>query len=209
MNRANNKLVLFFSRMTLFISEKKELMKTIGLGQLIYSVIGWIYNNPLYMAVIALCGPFVGGGLMTLGSLLICLFLILWYNHRKIDWLGVNAIDSIKILTFRYVAMLAEWRTESFIGKVLLIICYIPIQIILSILRLANHRTYGDIIAFFLLSIFEDPFVTTAYLRHGYYEQMVSRDWLIFFGSVILSNGYWIFRTTAIIQLAQTFLKIF
>ena len=191
------------------IQRKSSIVPQPDTQELIYSSIGWIYDNPLYMSVIALFGPVIGGGLMTLGSLIISFFLILWYNQRKVDWIGVNAIDALKELSLRYVEKLAELRTDSFIGTLFFIVGYIPIRVVLSALRFANHRIYGNVMAFILLSIFEDPFITTAYLRHGYYGLMTHRDWLIFFASVILSNGYWVLRTTAVIQLAQALTKFF
>jgi hypothetical protein len=36
-----------------------------------------------------------------------------------------------------------------------------------------------------------DPFITTAYLRHGKFSGMTKRDWTIFMSSLILGNAYW------------------
>lgn len=62
---------------------------------------------------------------------------------------------------------------------------------------------FGDVVAFVALSIWEDPFITTAYLRHGYSNGFRGKDYAVFFGSVLFSNSYWILRTTAIIEIAK------
>lgn len=62
---------------------------------------------------------------------------------------------------------------------------------------------FGDTLAFFILSIWEDPFITTAYLRHGRTTGLTANDFAIFFASVVFSNGYWILRTTAVIEIAK------
>lgn len=186
-----------------FVVAKKKQIATVAIGQSIYSAIGWVYDNPLYIAMIALYGPVVGGGLMTLGSLVICFTMILWYNKKGVDWLGVGAVDSIRELSLHYAEKLVAWRSDSYMGKVLFCVFYVPIRVMHTVARLVNHSTYGDSVAFVLLSIFEDPFVTTAYLRHGNYGKMRSKDWAIFGASVVLSNGYWILRTTVVIEVAM------
>jgi len=185
-----------------FIATKRKEIATVAIGQGIWTLISWIYNNPLYIAAIAIYGPVAGGALMTLGSLFICIGMILWYNKRGVDWLGVGAVDAIKGLTLHYAEKLAQWRADSALGLLLFIVFYLPIRLLLVVARLANHPTWGDTTAFVLLSIFEDPFTTTAYLRHGYYGPMTRRHWGIFAGSMLLSNGYWILRTTVVIELA-------
>ena len=49
----------------------------------------------------------------------------------------------------------------------------------------------GDVVAFFALSLRFDPFVTTAYLRHGQFNGLSPRDWRIFLASVVVSNAAW------------------
>jgi hypothetical protein len=43
----------------------------------------------------------------------------------------------------------------------------------------------------FFLSVWYDPFITTAYLRHGKFNGMNRRDWSVFMSSLILGNAYW------------------
>jgi len=48
-------------------------------------------------------------------------------------------------------------------------------------------------VIFLFLSIQQDPFITTAYLRNGanQFNGMKKRDWTIFTSSVVISNAYW------------------
>lgn len=185
-----------------FIKTKKKEIATVAMGQSIYSLLGWVYDNPLYIAAIVIYGPLGGGALMTFGSFVISLGLILWYNQRGVDWLGVAAVDSLRELSLHYAGRLVTWRADSILGKLLFVIFFLPIRLFLVLARLANHQKWGEPTAFVLLSIYEDPFVTTAYLRHGNYGPMMRKDWQVFVGSTFLSNGYWILRTTVVIEIA-------
>lgn len=49
----------------------------------------------------------------------------------------------------------------------------------------------SDHVVFLFLSIKFDPFITTAYMRHGKFNGMTKRDWKIFTGSLLLGNVYW------------------
>ncbi len=49
----------------------------------------------------------------------------------------------------------------------------------------------SDPVVFLFSSIKFDPFITTAYMRHGKFNGMNGRDWKIFTGSLIIGNGYW------------------
>lgn len=52
----------------------------------------------------------------------------------------------------------------------------------------------GDPAALIVFSLLFDPFVTTAYLRHGAnrYDGLSRRDWAIFLVSFAISTAYWI-----------------
>lgn len=51
----------------------------------------------------------------------------------------------------------------------------------------------SDPLFFLFMSIKFDPFITTAYLRHGanQFNGMNTRDWKVFISSLILGNTYW------------------
>jgi hypothetical protein len=192
-----------------FIAAKRQYIARVAAGQFIWAAISWIYNNPLYIAAVAWYGPVVGGGVMTIGSLIICWGMVLWYNRKGVDWLGVGAADSVRDLAANYAEKLSAWRASSLSGQALYLMFVLPIRSLVLLTRLAKHKTYGDVVAFLLLSILLDPFITISYLRHGVYGSMSKREWAIFFASVLLSNGYWIVRTTIIIEIFTAVLRHF
>jgi len=122
------------------------------------------FDYLLYPFVIWQLGPFVGGGIMALASLIICLLTLWFYDWSKRDWLGIEAIKGLR-----------EPGETKGLRKLF-----------------ARALQAGDLPAFFALSIYTDPFITTAYMRRGAFTSMTRRDWSIFLGSLIIGNGEWI-----------------
>jgi hypothetical protein len=157
----------------LIAARKKQILQ-IALGQTCKKASDWLFDNPLYLFVVGTYGLLLGGAIMTTLSLLICLELVLAYNRTKADWLGLDALEEIRHKDHTWwIAKLLAWLLRK-----------------------------GDICAFVALSILEDPFTVTVYLRHGKRGAMGNWDWIVFFGSVVLSNGYWTLRTFAVWKVA-------
>ncbi len=110
-------------------------------------------------------------------STLVCLVYIKLYDMLGKDMFGFEAAKSLK----------EEVNNAGFWAG-----------LVRKMLRL------GDVPAFIALSIHTDPFMTTIYLRKGsdQYDGMSKRDWYVFFGSVLFSNGYWTLRWTVIVLVA-------
>lgn len=161
----------FFRNIAAKMVANKNKIATIFVGHGLWSTISWIYDNPLYVAVIAKFGIVIGGAVMTFGSLVICLGMLVYYRNKQVHWLGYD------------VAAKALGEHINIQGK--------------------TFALMGDAVAFVVLSVWEDPFIATAYLRHGRNNGLLGKDYAIFFGSVLFSNGYWILRTTAIIEIAK------
>jgi hypothetical protein len=176
-------------------TKRKRIAQILG-GHGLYAAVGWFFDNPLYIYVLAVYGPLLGGLVMIALSLVISAAFMIVYNHTKIDWLGINVIEKIK-----NGGRIWTQRLESR-SVFIRIIAFIPVQVFHLIIWSLKK---GDAIAFFVLSIFEDPFITTVYLRHGSFERIKSREWKIFLSSVVVSNGYWIARNTAIIEVFRYF----
>ena len=132
-------------------------------GILSYKLTDYAFDYALYPYVIYKLGLLWGGVVMAVASLLVCLLLLQAYDWLKRDWLGIEFIKSLRT----YAGASRWWR---------------------SLTWLLNG---GDLVAFVVLSLRFDPFITTAYLRHGRYNGLSRRDWRIFFGSVVLSNASW------------------
>jgi hypothetical protein len=150
----------------------KEQIARIGAGHICYGVFNWLYDNILYVFIVYRLGLLVGGGLMTVGSLLQCAALLLAYKRMKIDWVGTGALHS-----------LAQKERPTFIEKILL---------------WAMRK--GKVPIFLALCVYQDPFITTAYFTEGRFEKLTSRDWKTFFASVFVSNGYWTLRSGLVAQ---------
>jgi len=136
----------------------------LALGHTVNWLTVYGFDYFLYPFVIWKLGPFVGGGIMALASLLICLLTIWFYDWSKRDWLGIEAIKNLRDVTG--LTGMRKW--------------------------LARAMQWGTIPAFFALSIYTDPFITTATLRNGAFNGMTRRDWTIFLCSWIIGNGEWI-----------------
>jgi len=87
-----------------------------------------------------------------------------FYDWSKRDWLGLEAVKSLR-----------DPGDAKGLRKLL-----------------ARALQSGDLPAFFTLSVYTDPFITTAYMRKSVFNGMTRRDWWIFLGSWIIGNGEWI-----------------
>jgi hypothetical protein len=89
--------------------------------------------------------------------------LLRLYDWLKRDWLGIELVKGLRLYSGP-----SRWKrgTAWLLGR-------------------------GDGVAFVVLSLRFDPFITTAYLRHGAYNGLTRRDWKVFLGSVVLSNAAW------------------
>lgn len=181
-------------------------ISTIFVGHSIYAFSSWLFDNPLYILVIALYGPLWGGAVMTALSLIFCFIILIYYIRMKIDWLGVDVIEAIKESGPDWVRRL-ETRTykKNWTRTAAGYLTYIPSKTLLFLFWALKR---GDFPAFFALSLLEDPFITTAYLRHGSFHPLERRDWLVCGGSVLFSNGYWILRTSVIVESARFLWRI-
>jgi hypothetical protein len=181
-------------------------IRTIFVGHSLYALTSWLFNNPLYILVIALYGPLWGGAVMTALSLTLCFLILTYYLRMRIDWLGVEVIEAVKKSGPAWVRCL-ETRAykKNWTRIVAGYVTHFPSKILFFIFWALKK---GDIPAFFALSLFEDPFITTAYLRHGSFKSLGRKDWLIFGGSVLVSNGYWILRTSVIVESVRLLLLL-
>lgn len=126
----------------------------------------------------AFFGSLVAFAIMMPFSAIMCFVYIRFYDWAKKDWFGFELVK--------------EWRDEEkhehWFGHLL-------------------HRLtrMGGVPAFFALSMYGDPFLTTVYLRHKHtkFDGLSRRDWAIFSASVLFSNGYWTLRWTVIVVVAQ------
>jgi hypothetical protein len=136
----------------------------LALGHSVNAVLLYGFDYVLYPLVIWKMGLVRGGIIMSVLSLVACLLTLWFYDWSKRDWLGIEAVKALRDGEAK-----TRWRR-----------------------LLAWALAKGDLPACVVLSLYTDPFITTACLRRGAFNGMTRRDWRIFFGSWFISNSWWI-----------------
>jgi len=135
----------------------------LAMGHTVNEATCFAFDYMLYPAVIYRYGPLKGGIVMMFLSLIACLLTLWFYDWAKRDWLGIEAVKDLK-----------NYQGEKNIGR-----------------YTAWFLKKSNPVIFLFLTFVHDPFVTAAYFRKSKFNGMNRRDWLIFYGSLILCNGYW------------------
>ncbi len=188
---------------------KKYWLVISGAG--IYHVASWIYDNPLWMAA-EIHWKENGVIGMMIGAFIINTIMLFIFMNKKSDFILWNALDSLSERESEYHEAYAKWSYRKSPLKIYVVIAtYIPVKLVIFILWcIKKSPKLGDLAGFAILSIIEDPFITTMYLRHGYKNGLRKRDMAIYLGSSILSIGYWALRNTVIVELVfRPLLKMF
>ena len=152
----------------------KKRIATLALGQTGNHSMNMAINWVLDPLVVLLLNRNIGGMrgfaltwvLLAAMSFFVCYLLLLFYDWSKKDWLGIEAVKTLKTLK--------ELEGSSFKRMIAKII------------------QRGDAFAVIALSIIFDPFIVIAYVRHGanQYNGLTKKDWKIFFISILISNGW-------------------
>lgn len=191
-----------FKKIAAFIAARKRQIATIAIGHTFNQIFDWLFNYPLYLFVVNAMGLKKGYVVMAVASFLTCLAFIKFYDWLKVDWLGIEVAKEAQEFGPEWIRKLS---LKSRLGKIL----WWPFsQIILLILW---GMKKGGFVAFFILSIYTDPFIATVYMRKGWneYNGLNRKDWGIFLVSTIVSNAYWAARTFAILESAKLIWKRF
>ncbi len=161
---------------------------------ILYATDYW-FDNILYPAVLLLCGTMFGLIILTILSGIISFGLLVLHAKSKVDWLGVDFVENIKVKTRakieKFYSKRGVWWKIIHITTYLLIL---PPRIVLWALD------KNDFAAFVALSIYTDAFKTTAFLRHGRKGNLSRRDYKIFCSSIVLSNLWWTLRWSVVIE---------
>lgn len=155
---------------------KKFNLKILAAGHLVFHVSNYVLDYGLYPFIIYKFGLIFGFFIAISLSAVYCLVESVVYDWLKKDWLGIEAVKELVDDFFSELEKEAEesWRRK---GKRMLS-------------WLFHKNTFGP---FLFLSLKFDPMITTLYMRKGAhkYDNFNSRDWKIFWGSVVVSNVYW------------------
>jgi hypothetical protein len=137
------------------------------------------YDFVVYPYLLVTFGFLLGWLYAVIGSIVLCLGTLWFYDVTKQDWLG---IETIKLL-----------RDEQAVGRA----------------RKLFQRiiTKSDVLAFLLLSIKYDPFIVTVYMRRGSGNHVMSaRDWKVFWASIVVTNVWWGLAIFGVIEIFERWL---
>lgn len=153
-----------------------------SVGLYLYNSFNRFFDLVVYGAVIAKWGAMRGGAIMMTLSFTVDLVSLRLYDRFKRDVFGIEELKRVR-----------ESETTTWTGK---------------IVQWALWQ--NDLVVFVTLTLMSNPFVVTAWLRHGAgkFNGMRRRDWAIFLSSVTLGNLYWIAMVSGGIHLFKTLLKI-
>ena len=141
---------------------------SLGLGVAFSLGLSYFFFYVAYPFIIWKLGLIEGGITMTCFSLMLSYIGISFYDRSGRDWFGIEAIKE----------KLSGLKGKNWISRLI-----------------AAQVKRGGPLTLVILSIKFDPFVTTVYLRDGHrkFGGLAFRDWITFFSSAAIGNGYWIF----------------
>ncbi len=152
-------------------------------GSFIYSIWNWLYDYPFYSFVIWYLGIFKGGLIMAILSLAVDLATLKFYDWSKEDWFALEYIKALK-----------DYKGKNIIKN---FFAYVMLSTPL-------------VVQVIVLSTKFNSFMVTALLREGAYKYQgfSTRDWMIFGGSYIFSQIYWILIISGGVNVLEQLIKI-
>lgn len=180
-------MALWLRRSTGWLIRQRARIGTITFGHAMKYVEGlffdWLVYGSINAYAVLTYGPSVGSFItfcvMAPVSAFMCSLYLRAYDWSKTDWFGFEALKSARDDEGTHTGVLMRFLKK--------------------IIRM------GNVPAFFVLSVTADPFMTVLYLRKGerQYDGLTLRERRIFWASVLVSNGYWTLRWTAIVEFAR------
>lgn len=140
------------------------------------------YDFIVYPYLIVTYGLVLGWLYAVAGSIALCLGTLWFYDVTKQDWLGIETVKLVRDGQ-------TTGRIRRFFQKIV---------------------DKGDTLAFFLLCLKYDPFIITVYMRRGSGNfAMTTRDWKVFWVSMVLCNVWWGLLVFGAIEVFNTWLAPF
>lgn len=180
-------------------------------GAGIYYGGNWVFNNPLWWYVEYIWG--VPGTIsMVVFALAIDTTLLFYFRNKGADFILFGALDDLSKKASEFNEAYNKWGQKKTPWKFyLLVASYVPAKLTIFMLWfLKKFPRLGDGVVLIALSILDNAFTTTMYLRHGCGNGLRLRDYFVYFISSIISLGYWTIRNGVIVELIfRPILKIF
>ncbi len=167
----------------------------VGTGWSLYSVWSWVYDNPLWLAIIGWFGVVQGSIILTLGAMLNNFIFLVMYQKNESDWLGVNGFEQLKQDGDKWAQ-----KVQSHKNVLIRLVLWVPAQFFRLLVWAVRKN---NLLAFFALSIHADSFITTAFLRGKVGGKLTSKDYAVFLASTAFSCAYWSLRNGAVLILLK------
>lgn len=179
-----------------FLSKSWKRTIQVAGGYVLYSAWCWMWDNPIWLFFMAYFGPILGAVISTVIAIINNFIFLFFYQKKEVDWLGVNIFEDIKANGDKWVE-----KMKNHPNIFVYIVAFIPATLFKFLLWLVKKN---DIFVFLTLSIMEDSFITTAFLRKKVGGSLTRKDYIIFLFSTIVSCTYWSIRSYIVL----IFLKI-
>ncbi|MCC7004871.1 hypothetical protein IT397_03070 [Candidatus Nomurabacteria bacterium] len=177
-----------------------EKMIRLSTGFMLYSMLSWFYDNPLWWWITIQYGALWGSLICTVGVLVINPMLLLMYQRGHMDWVGIDRASHV----------FEDWKAngDKWIQKVqnhwnpfIRFLVFVPVCVYSCILWMLKKN---NILAFLILSILEDSFITTVFLKGGKEKKLNQKDVTVFFLSSLVSCSYWSLRNIVALEIIKT-----
>ncbi len=160
----------------------------IGIGLALYESFNFLYDWLFYPFALAYWGLALGGTIVVLGSLLVCVVLFWYYDCLKIDWLGAHALRELdaEVNKNRF-EKIATW-----IGK--------------------DKKTHWERllspVVFVFLTLPVDPLIVAIHYRKQHFGGVTRRDWGILLAAVLAANAWWLIKIEIVIEAVKWMLHL-
>jgi hypothetical protein len=177
-----------------------------------YQIWNCILDNPIWQAC-QLAFHTQGVILVAIWCFLQNAIVLYYHRNREAKWTGLDdfagflqskeedltgmffTLTSKRALIVFYATAILSPEPVKNLQALFLVFIYLEIAILVA-------RKRGDVVVFFLLSFWQDSFITTAYFRRGDCKKgLKARDYKIFLLSSFVSIAYWIVRNGLIAEL--------
>ena len=154
----------------------------------------------VYPYAIWMYGPVLGGGCMALLATLICLVLTIVYEKGGKDLFGAAEFEQMKKAGLTKIRKIDRRSKHSMFWFITKIVLFPASRTFLVSLWLIKKNPFLEVVG---LSLNLDPFQTMVLLRRGRFNGLHKKDWIIFFTSAAISQGYWIIRNWLLVLIIQ------